>query len=108
MTTKKIIFFTVSEPGHDLAAVTSAHWPVMKTGFFYECSGCPSVHSRCRHRNPVNAAGFYGNISTDIFEAFAPEQLTCSGNVCDVGESIIITRWTFHKRCACDSETGEF
>jgi hypothetical protein len=66
------------------------YFPMMVAGFVGKGSCLPTFHSRRGYGDPVDTATLDRLISSDFIKTRPAKQLTCSGDMFDVGKSKII------------------
>src|ERR1019366_967184 len=88
------------EVRHQLTRAGRPHRAMMIADAVDEGVRPPSLHARCRHRNPIDATAFNRYVPTDFFETFPAKELAGSGHVLGTGEAEIVRSPVFHKRSA--------
>src|SRR5262245_58823540 len=91
MPSQGVVLLPVSEDGLQLAGRRpGSHRTVIQTRFLDERAGLPAHHARRRDRCPVDSAARDRNVTSNLLEALASEQLTRARNVFDVREPIVV------------------
>src|SRR5580704_12148800 len=81
MTAEIIILLAIREECRQLIALGRAQVPVVEEGLFPERSRAPPLHTCRSDSNPINATGFVGYESADLFETLPPKHLAATRNM---------------------------
>src|SRR5215471_5796883 len=81
MLPKEVIFLPGTKHRRNSALLGRSQCAVVEKRFLPEGTRPPSLHPRCRHCDPIHAAGLVWNESADLFKTLATEHLESSGNV---------------------------
>src|SRR5205085_9729298 len=79
------------------AGVGRTNFSEVAIGSFRKGSCRPAFHPGCRYGDKIHAAVFDRRVSTDGFEALAPEELARSGDMVDTDEPVVVLKAAFGK-----------
>src|SRR5262245_16130139 len=75
VSTYVVVLLTMSKPCHQWVPVSGAHFPMVEASLLQERPRLPAFHPSGCDGNPINPPAFDRSVTTDFFEASAPEHL---------------------------------
>src|SRR5260370_31262740 len=106
-----VVLRSVSELGYESAMLRGPHCPMVYTHFLSKSSSLPTLHPRRDDRDVIDATSFHRDITTDLFKALSPEQLTAAPNILNIRKPVIVPTRFFKERRPHDPQSrilGEF